>query len=146
MIIDCHGHYTTAPKELEAFRQQQIAALSNPPHARPRGTLSISDDQIRAFQDELGRHGFVWQFITLAGFHVDSLGITRFSRAYLRHLLMAREPLAVTLHTIHNVTYYQALMRAMRAAIAANTFERFSAEMLSADRPCDEEEVVPCPV
>jgi 4-oxalmesaconate hydratase len=47
MIIDCHGHYTTAPKELEAFRQQQIAALSNPPHARPRGTLSISDDQIR---------------------------------------------------------------------------------------------------
>jgi 4-oxalmesaconate hydratase len=47
MIIDCHGHYTTAPKELEAFRQQQIAALSNPPHARPKGTLSISDDQIR---------------------------------------------------------------------------------------------------
>ena len=47
MIIDCHGHYTTAPKELEAFRQQQIADLSNPPHARPKGTLSISDDQIR---------------------------------------------------------------------------------------------------
>ena len=47
MIIDCHGHYTTAPKELEAFRQQQIAALSNPPHAPPRGTLSLSDDQIR---------------------------------------------------------------------------------------------------
>ena len=47
MIIDCHGHYTTAPKELEAFRQQQIATLSNPPHARPKGTLSISDDQIR---------------------------------------------------------------------------------------------------
>jgi len=47
MIIDCHGHYTTAPKELEAFRQQQIAALSNPPHARPKGTLHISDDQIR---------------------------------------------------------------------------------------------------
>ena len=23
MIIDCHGHYTTAPKELEAFRQGQ---------------------------------------------------------------------------------------------------------------------------
>jgi len=44
MIIDCHGHYTTAPKELEAFRQQQIAALSNPPSARPRGTLSIIDD------------------------------------------------------------------------------------------------------
>ncbi len=41
-----------------------------------------------------------------------------FSRAYLRHLVMAREPLAVTLNTLHNVTYYQTLMRAMRAAIA----------------------------
>ena len=42
MIIDCHGHYTTAPKALEAFRQQQIAD----PSARP-ATPSISDDQIR---------------------------------------------------------------------------------------------------
>ncbi len=22
MIIDCHGHYTTAPKELEAYREK----------------------------------------------------------------------------------------------------------------------------
>ena len=42
MIIDCHGHYTTAPKALEAYRQQQIAD----PSARP-ATPSISDDQIR---------------------------------------------------------------------------------------------------
>ena len=42
MIIDCHGHYTTAPKALEAFRQQQIAD----PSARPP-TPSITDDQIR---------------------------------------------------------------------------------------------------
>ncbi len=27
MIIDCHGDYTTAPKELDAWRQQQIAGL-----------------------------------------------------------------------------------------------------------------------
>ena len=26
MIIDIHGHYTTAPKELEARRNRQIAA------------------------------------------------------------------------------------------------------------------------
>src|SRR6266700_3804225 len=25
MVIDCHGHYTTAPRQLEAFRQNQIA-------------------------------------------------------------------------------------------------------------------------
>ena len=47
MIIDCHGHYTTAPKELEAYRKQQIAGLSDPSHVRSKGTLNISDDQIR---------------------------------------------------------------------------------------------------
>jgi len=27
MIIDCHGHYTTAPRALQAYRDAQIAAL-----------------------------------------------------------------------------------------------------------------------
>ena len=27
MIIDCHGHYTTAPGALEAYRSAQVAAL-----------------------------------------------------------------------------------------------------------------------
>jgi len=43
MIIDCHGHYTTAPRELEAWRQHQLANLDDTSPA----TLSISDDQIR---------------------------------------------------------------------------------------------------
>ncbi len=30
MIIDCHGHYTTAPPALEAWRKQQIAAIDDP--------------------------------------------------------------------------------------------------------------------
>jgi len=30
MIIDCHGHYTTAPKALEAWRNQQIAGIKDP--------------------------------------------------------------------------------------------------------------------
>jgi 4-oxalmesaconate hydratase len=47
MIIDCHGHYTTAPKELEAYRQQQIAGLKDPSHRPAKGALSISDEQIR---------------------------------------------------------------------------------------------------
>ena len=47
MIIDIHGHYTTAPKELEAYRQKQIADLKEAPASRAKGTLSISDDQIR---------------------------------------------------------------------------------------------------
>jgi 4-oxalmesaconate hydratase len=47
MIIDCHGHYTTAPKELEVYRKQQIADLENPSHVPSKGTINISDDQIR---------------------------------------------------------------------------------------------------
>ena len=52
MIIDCHGHYTTAPKELEAYRQKQIADLKEPSAVRAKGTLSISDDQIRESIDK----------------------------------------------------------------------------------------------
>jgi len=52
MIIDCHGHYTTAPKELEAYRQKQIADLKDPSQVPAKGTLSISDDQIRESIDK----------------------------------------------------------------------------------------------
>jgi 4-oxalmesaconate hydratase len=43
MIIDCHGHYTTAPRELETWRQQQLAQPADTSRAAPK----ISDDQIR---------------------------------------------------------------------------------------------------
>ena len=36
MIIDCHGHYTTAPKALEAWRNRQIAGIKDP-NARAQG-------------------------------------------------------------------------------------------------------------
>src|SRR5216117_1976699 len=48
MIIDCHGHYTTAPKQLEEWRKRQIAALEDAKHAPVKGNLGISDDEIRA--------------------------------------------------------------------------------------------------
>ena len=47
MIIDCHGHYTTAPGELQTFRQGQIKALEDPAVTVSTGSLKISDDQIR---------------------------------------------------------------------------------------------------
>jgi 4-oxalmesaconate hydratase len=47
MIIDCHGHYTTAPKDLQTYRDNQIAELKVPEAKRSKGTLQISDDQIR---------------------------------------------------------------------------------------------------
>lgn len=47
MIIDIHGHYTTAPKALEAWRNRQIAALKDPSQAPKVEELVISDDDIR---------------------------------------------------------------------------------------------------
>ena len=47
MIIDCHGHYTTAPKALDAWRERQVAAIGDP-SARPKASeLRISDDELR---------------------------------------------------------------------------------------------------
>ena len=45
MIIDCHGHYTTAPAAHTAWREQQLAAweAGTPAPAYP----TISDDEIR---------------------------------------------------------------------------------------------------
>lgn len=48
MIIDCHGHYTTAPNELGEYREAQKVALKNDPmHEGEKGKINITDDQIR---------------------------------------------------------------------------------------------------
>jgi len=46
MIIDCHGHYTTAPAAHQKFREAQIAGLKVPA-AAPAAPAHISDDEIR---------------------------------------------------------------------------------------------------
>ncbi len=46
MIIDCHGHYTTAPEGLQTFRAAQIAGLSDASLPSPLQP-NISDDEIR---------------------------------------------------------------------------------------------------
>jgi 4-oxalmesaconate hydratase len=46
MIIDCHGHYTTAPAAHQRFRDAQIAGIKDPT-AAPAKPSSISDDEIR---------------------------------------------------------------------------------------------------
>jgi 4-oxalmesaconate hydratase len=46
MIIDCHGHYTTAPKGHDLFREQQIAHFNDPSLPTPVYP-DISDDEIR---------------------------------------------------------------------------------------------------
>ena len=45
----------------------------------------------------------------------------RYSRAYLRHLMAAQEPLAAVLNTLHNLAFYLETMRKVRAEIAAES-------------------------
>jgi 4-oxalmesaconate hydratase len=47
MIIDCHGHYTTAPKSLEAFRKKQVDGLKDAKLSPAKNSLVIRDDEIR---------------------------------------------------------------------------------------------------
>lgn len=46
MIIDIHGHYTTAPKALEAWRNRQIAGIKNPSKMPAASELHIGDDEL----------------------------------------------------------------------------------------------------
>ena len=48
MIIDCHGHYTTEPKDLHRFRKDQTEAVKNKTPLPPRAGLKMSDDEIRS--------------------------------------------------------------------------------------------------
>ena len=54
-----------------------------------------------------------------------------FSRAYLRHLYMARETLVLRLLTIHNLNYYGQLMKEIRESIAQDDFPVFASRVKS---------------
>lgn len=42
----------------------------------------MTDGELARFNDDLGRLGFAWQFITLAGFHSNGLVVTKLARSY----------------------------------------------------------------
>jgi queuine tRNA-ribosyltransferase len=60
---------------------------------------------------------------------------SRFSRAYLRHLFMARELLAYRLNTLHNLHYILGLMEGLRAAIHENEFDAFARDFWARRAP-----------
>ncbi len=63
-----------------------------------------------------------------------------FSRAYLRHLLICKEPLSVTLLTLHNLHFYQRLMARIREAVRAGTFSAFATRFLAVEGAQSKEE------
>jgi queuine tRNA-ribosyltransferase len=48
-----------------------------------------------------------------------------FSRAYLHHLHRTNEILGARMNTLHNLSYYQGLMREIREAVASGSFAAF---------------------
>jgi queuine tRNA-ribosyltransferase len=58
----------------------------------------------------------------------------QYSRAYLRHLDRCNEILGVRLATLHNLHFYLALMRRIRAAIAAGTLPQLAADLMAVPR------------
>ena len=55
----------------------------------------------------------------------DCFTCRRFSRAYLRHLLVANEVLGLSLMSLHNVRFYMRLVQDARNAILAGRFRKF---------------------
>merc|ERR1711983_519409 len=49
----------------------------------------LTNEQMSTYISDLGKMGFCWQFITLAGFHSDALGISQFARDYKKREMLA---------------------------------------------------------
>ncbi len=56
-----------------------------------------------------------------------------FTRAYLRHLFSAREPTAIILATIHNLTFMERLMGQIRCSIAEGNFNELMEKWVSVE-------------
>jgi queuine tRNA-ribosyltransferase len=60
----------------------------------------------------------------------------KYSRAYLRHLYVAREILGTRLLTTHNIHFYLTLMRRAREAIRKDDYSAFASQFLSSRPTC----------
>ncbi|HYD45801.1 MAG TPA: tRNA guanosine(34) transglycosylase Tgt [Phenylobacterium sp.] len=95
-----------------------------------------------------GRHGQAWTWegpinLKNARFAEDQAPLDEgsdcpasrdYSKAYLHHLVKAEEILGQVLLSWHNVAFFEALVAAMRAAIAASRFEAFRRDFAGRQR------------
>ncbi len=59
----------------------------------------------------------------------DCMVCRRYTRAYLRHLMQAGEPLSATLNTIHNLAYYLGIMDRVRESMTSRSTDRSPSRM-----------------
>lgn len=70
----------------------------------------------------------------------DCYTCRNFTRGYLRHLFLSAEVLGGTLVSLHNIRFYQTLMRQMRDAIAGGTFAAWRRSMEASPALCETKE------
>jgi len=61
----------------------------------------------------------------------DCTACVRFSRAYLRHLVLAKEMLGPILLSLHNIAFYQRLVRRLRESIVHGRLSEFRSNQLA---------------
>ena len=79
----------------------------------PDGTINIKNEKYKTDESPLVAD-------------LDNYTCRRFSRAYLRHLYIAGEMLSSTLLSIHNIHFFQDLMRQAREHLEAGDFSPWS--------------------
>jgi queuine tRNA-ribosyltransferase len=90
------------------------------------------------------RHGLLYSFkgelrISQTKYKLDKnpiekdcpcLACQTYSRAYLRHLFKVKEPLALRLFSLHNLTFYMRRMKKIRQSIRKGSLKKFSERFL----------------
>jgi len=79
---------TKFAKEVRAAIPHQMLAYNLSPSFN-WDSAGMTDAQMESFIWDLAKLGFAWQFITLAGFHSDALGIDLFARDYAKRGMAA---------------------------------------------------------
>ncbi|KAL8153176.1 hypothetical protein V2J09_010936 [Rumex salicifolius] len=94
----------------------------------------MSDDQMREFIPRIGKLGFCWQFITLAGFHADALVIDTFAKDYAARGMLAyveriqREERSHAVDTLAHqkwsgANYYDRVLRTVQGGVTEEQFK-----------------------
>ena len=81
MIIDCHGHYTTAPAALQEYRDAQLARLADPAQPMPPAP-EISDDEIRRTIERLAGEPVTEVGVDGCGAPLFAISLTGLARAF----------------------------------------------------------------
>jgi len=84
---DVHEAKEFAHGVLAQFPEKMLAYNCSPSFNWDKA--GMDDAQLQEFQKDIGRMGYVWQFITLAGFHLDALAVDRFARDYEKRYMLA---------------------------------------------------------